>query len=148
MARQVTALFFYSSANKQIVVTSLVGENYSSQFDTLIVFLQFLDPVSVVEGIMVDMGRLRCAIEKELSKVARRETRSLLHVTDNNGNNILKSWDPSHEHKFVTKTRDQPEPGSFFPRSLWGGEMKDPGNEVGLRQHFAIWTALSAAPFD
>ena len=30
------------------------------------------------------------------------------------------------------KTRDQPEPGSSFPRSLWamGGEMKDPGNEV------------------
>ena len=22
-------------------------------------------------------------------------------------------------------------PGSFIPRSLWGGEMKDPGNEVG-----------------
>ena len=21
-------------------------------------------------------------------------------------------------------------PGSFFPLSLWGGEMKDPGNEV------------------
>ena len=21
-------------------------------------------------------------------------------------------------------------PGSFFPRSLWGGEMKDSGNEV------------------
>ena len=49
---------------------------------------------------------------------------------ENNGNNILKNWDPSHEHKFVTKTRDRPEPGSFFPRSLWGGEMKDPGNEV------------------
>ena len=71
--------------------------------------------------------------KKELSKVARSETRSLLYVTNNNGNNItiLKTWDPSHAHKFVTKTRDQPEPGSFFPRSLWGGEMKDPGNEVG-----------------
>ena len=37
---------------------------------------------------------------------------------------------PSLEDNFFTKTRDQPEPGSFFPRSLWGGEMKDPGNEV------------------
>lgn len=26
---------------------------------------------------------------------------------------------------------DQPEPGSFFPRSLLGGEIKNPGNEVG-----------------
>ena len=79
---------------------------------------------------MVDMIKLRYAIEKELSKVARRETRSLLYVTNNNGNNILKNWDPSHEYKLVTKTRDQPEPGSFFPRSSWGGEMKDPTNEV------------------
>ena len=42
----------------------------------------------------------------------------------------LINWDPSLEDKFVTKTRDQPEPGSFFARFLWGGEMKDPGNEV------------------
>ena len=79
---------------------------------------------------MVDMVKVCCAIEKELSEVAWRETRSLLHVTNNNGNNNLKNWDPSQEHKFVTKTRDQPEPGSFFPRSLWDGEMKGPGNEV------------------
>ena len=28
------------------------------------------------------------------------------------------------------EARDQPEPGSFFPRSIWGGEMKSPGNKV------------------
>ena len=51
-------------------------------------------------------------------------------VTNGRGDNTLINWNPSLEDKFVTKTRDQPEPGSFFPRSLWGGEMKDPGNEV------------------
>ena len=30
-----------------------------------------------------------------------------------------------------TETRDKPEQGTFFPRSLWGGEMTDSGNEVG-----------------
>ena len=58
------------------------------------------------------------------------DTRSVLIVTNTNGNNILKNWDPSHEYKFVTKTRDQPEPGFSFPHSPWGGEMRDPGNEV------------------
>ena len=53
-------------------------------------------------------------------------------VTNGRGDNTLINWNPSLEDKFVTKTRDQPEPGSFFPRSLWGGEMKDPGNEVDL----------------
>ena len=28
------------------------------------------------------------------------------------------------------EAHDQPEPRSFFPRSLWGGGMKDPANEV------------------
>ena len=51
-------------------------------------------------------------------------------VTNTKGHNILKNCDPSHEHKFLAKTRDQPEPGSFFPCSLWRGEMKIPGNEV------------------
>ena len=43
---------------------------------------------------------------------------------------MLKNCDPFNEHKFVIKTRDQPKPGCFFPRSLWDEEMKDPGNEV------------------
>ena len=51
-------------------------------------------------------------------------------MTNCRGDNTLINWDPSLEDKFITKTRDQPEPGSFFPRSLRGGEMKDPGNEV------------------
>ena len=51
-------------------------------------------------------------------------------MTNCRGDNTLINWDPSLEDKFVTKTRDQPEPGSFFPRSLRGGKMKDPGNEV------------------
>ena len=51
-------------------------------------------------------------------------------VTNGRGDDTLINWNPSLEDKFVTKTCDQPEPGSFFPRSLWGGEMKDPGNEV------------------
>ena len=34
---------------------------------------------------------------------------------------------------FVFVFRDQPELGSFFPRSLWGEEMKDPENEVVIR---------------
>lgn len=43
---------------------------------------------------------------------------------------MLKNCNPSNEHKFVTKTPDQLEPGCFFPRSLWDEEMKVPGNEV------------------
>jgi len=66
--------------------------------------------------------KLRCSIEKEVFQGCWRETRSLLYVIINNGNKNL----------IVTKTRDQPEPGSFFPCSLWGGEMKDDGNEVVL----------------
>ena len=79
---------------------------------------------------MVDTIKIRYAIEKELSKLTRRETRSVLYVTNTNGDNILKNWDPSHEHKFVAKTSDQPEPGSSFHRFLLGGEMKVPGNEI------------------
>ena len=74
------------------------------------------------------MTNLRCEIEKELSMVAQRAGSE--EVTNGRGDNTLINWNPSLEDKFVTKTRDQPEPGSFFPRSLWGGEMKDPGNEV------------------
>ena len=36
---------------------------------------------------------------------------------------------PSQRIVFVSKTRDQPEPGSFFGGG--GREMKEPGNEVG-----------------
>ena len=38
--------------------------------------------------------------------------------------NALINWNPSHEDKFVTKTRDQPGPGSFSAtRPLgWGNE--------------------------
>ena len=39
---------------------------------------------------------------------------------------MLKNCNPSSEHKFVTKTRDQPEPGCFIPRSLWDEEMGSP----------------------
>ena len=75
------------------------------------------------------MTNLRCEMEKELSMVAQRAGSE--EVTNGRGDNTLINWNPSLEDKFVTKTRDQPGPGSFFPRSLWGGEMKDPGNEVG-----------------
>ena len=77
--------------------------------------------------------RLRCEIERELSKVAQRETKSVLGVTNTSGDDILKNWDPlprPHEDKFVTKTSDQSVLGSFFPHFPWGGQMKDPGNEV------------------
>ena len=53
-------------------------------------------------------------------------------MTNSRGDNTLLNWDPFLEDKFVTKTCDQLEPGSFFPRSLWGWEMKDPGNEVDI----------------
>ena len=45
------------------------------------------------------MTNLRCEIQRELSMV----------VTNSSGDNALINWDPSHEDKFVTKTRDQPE---------------------------------------
>ena len=48
-------------------------------------------PVSNFEGIMVDMIKFRNAIEKELSKVTQRETRSVLSVTNTTGHNILKN---------------------------------------------------------
>ena len=68
-------------------------------------------------------------------------------VTNGRGDNTLINWNPSLEDKFVTKTRDQPEPGSFFPRSLWGGKMKDPGNEVARKVsvcgfHFRLMSSL------
>lgn len=46
---------------------------------TLLIF-QFPDPVSNVEGIMVDMVNFCCAIKKELFKFARRERRSVLNL--------------------------------------------------------------------
>ena len=52
-------------------------------------------------------------------------------VTPIRGDNTMINWDPSHEDNFITKTRHQPVPGSLFPSSLQGEEMKDPGNEVG-----------------
>ena len=59
---------------------------------------------------------------------------TVLQVTNTSGDSTLINLDPSHDDKFVTQTRDQPEPGSFFPCSLWGGEMKDPGYKVARRQ--------------
>ena len=91
------------------------------------------------------MTKLRCEIEREFSIVARRETKSVLHMTNTSGDNILKNWNPSHEDKFVTETRDQPEPGSFIPRSLWGGQMKDPGNVVDYSHTCQGTSALSKA---
>ena len=76
------------------------------------------------------MIKLLSEIERELSKVAQRETKSVLDVTNTSGDSSLIIWDSSHEDKFVFKKRYQPEPGPFFPRFLWGGEVKDPGNEV------------------
>ena len=37
------------------------------------------------------------------------------------------------------EARDQPESGFFFPRSLWGGEMKAPGNEVEFGDTLPEW---------
>ena len=37
-----------------------------------------------------------------------------------------------HEDKFATKTRYEPDPGSFFPRFLWGVGLRDRGNKVGI----------------
>ena len=38
--------------------------------------------------------------------------------------------DPYHEDKFATKTRNEPDPGSFFPHFLWGVGLRDPRNKV------------------
>ena len=47
----------------------------------------------------------------------------VLDVTNANGDNFLQNWNPSHEDNFVSKTRDQPKPGSFFDHSLlWEDE--------------------------
>ena len=53
---------------------------------------------------------------------------SVLDLTNTSGDNSLINWDPSHEDEFVTKTHDQPELGSFYPHSLWGGEMNEVDN--------------------
>ena len=62
-------------------------------------------------------------MEREFSKVAKRTGFGRNEHQQRQYSDKLKT---SHGDKFVTKTRDQPKPGSFFPRSLWGGEMKDP----------------------
>ena len=47
----------------------------------------------------------------------------VLDVTNASGDNFQQNWDPSHEDNFVSKTRDQPKPGSFFDHSLlWEDE--------------------------
>ena len=84
--------------------------------------------VSNVESNVLDMTNLRCEIEKELSMVAQRAGSE--EVTNGRGDNTLINWNPSLEDKFVIKTRDQPEPGSFFPRSLWGGRRKTLGTRL------------------
>lgn len=57
---------------------------------------------------------------------------SVLDLTNTSGDNSLINWDPSHEDEFVSKTHDQPELspelGSFYPNSLWGGEMNEVDN--------------------
>ena len=53
----------------------------------------------------------------------------VLDVRNTRGDNILINWD-SHKDIVVTKTRDQPQPKSFFPCFLWGGEIKAAGNTV------------------
>ena len=46
-----------------------------------------------------------------------------LDVTNASGDNFPQNWNPSHEDNFVSKTRDQPKPGSFFDHSLlWEDE--------------------------
>ena len=65
----------------------------------------------------------------ERSSSPRMSRGSALYVTKTRGDDILINWD-SHEDKIVTKTCDQPQPWSFFPCSLWGGEMKDAGSKV------------------
>ena len=79
---------------------------------TFLHFSKFPDPVSNAKGSMVDMINRN---KKTTFQACPVETRSVLYVRRTNGNNILKNWDPSHKHKSVTKTRDQLEPGSFFP---------------------------------
>ena len=64
------------------------------------------------------MTNLRCEIERELSMVAQRAG---LGGNKQQRRQYFDKLDPSHEDKFVTKTRDQPEPGSFFPRSFGVG---------------------------
>ena len=70
------------------------------------------------------MTDLCCEMERESFPSLPREP--VLDVMNTSSGNTLINWEPSYEDKFVTKTRDQPKPGSLFPRSLWGGEMKDP----------------------
>ena len=74
----------------------------------------------------IDMTNLRC----EIKSFPRLPIELFLEVTNKGGDNTVINWDPSREDKFVTKTRDQPEPGTSFPSSLRGGEVKDPGNKV------------------
>ena len=55
-------------------------ENSARHNSAFLYLLKFPDPVSNVEGIMVGMIKLHYAIEKGLSKVALRETRSVLEI--------------------------------------------------------------------
>ena len=77
-------------------------------------------------------------LSKSKDSFPRLPRESVLDMTNTSSGNILINWDPSHEDKFVTKTCDQPGRGSFLSCSLWGGEMKDPGNTVG-RSDVSRW---------
>ena len=68
--RLVTLQVLVGSASPWKILLVIIRHSYT--------FLKFPDPVSNDEGIRVDMIKLRYAIEKELSKVALRETRSVL----------------------------------------------------------------------
>ena len=75
-----------------------------------------LSLVSNVESNALDMTNLPFEIERELSMVTQKA--GLGSNKQQRRQYTWINWDPSHEDKFVTETRDQPEPGSFFPRSL------------------------------
>ena len=70
-ANKDTVLFlFKSGATGQVVITWRVEEKHTSQFD-------FPNPFSNAQGILVNMTTLHCEVEKQLSKVARQETKSV-----------------------------------------------------------------------
>ena len=69
-----------------------------------------------VESNVLDMTNLPFEIERELSMVTQRA--GLGGNKQQQRQYTLINWDPCHEDKFVIETRDQLEPGSFFPCSL------------------------------
>ena len=64
-------------------------------------YLLTVSPVSNVETNVVEKITLHSEIERKLSKVAQRETKSALGVTNTRGDNSLIIWDSSNKDKFV-----------------------------------------------